>query len=160
MCHLTRTLHLGIYQQACSKADVFAQAWHLSGDVYSTRAGMKPWISEMYGYSFAAAKHDMWHTIDRVSMMYPGYLPSTPPRLIHYGLNFSIESREGEYSFDKHWHYHFNPFSCQVSTGTASEGGLFPMLPSVSSLTSPLVRDTFRRLALNATVPGVESGTL
>lgn len=116
------------------------QAWHLSGDVYSIRAGMKPWISEMYGYSFAAAKHDMWHTIDRVSMMYPGYMPSTPPRLIHYGLNFSIDSHEGTYYFDKHWHYHFDPFSCRVSEGTTTEGGLFTMQPSASSLLSPPVR--------------------
>lgn len=127
-----------------STADASVQAWHLSGDVYSTAAGMKPWISEMYGYSFAAAKHDMWHTIDRVSMLYPGYLPNTPPRLIHYGLNFSIESSEGTYVFDKHWHYHFKPFECQVSAGgTATEGGLFPMLPSTSSLLSPLVRAAF-----------------
>jgi peptidyl serine alpha-galactosyltransferase len=118
---------------------VSVQAWHLSGDVYSTKAGRKPWISEMYGYSFAAAKHNMWHIIDRVSMIYPGYLPTTPPRLIHYGLNFTIESTEGTYNFDKHWHYQFNPFACRVTEGTATEGGLFPKPPSVNSLLSPPV---------------------
>lgn len=74
-------------------------------------------------------------------MIYPGYLPSTPPRIIHYGLNFTVDSREGSYSFDKHWHYQFNPFNCQVTVGTSTEGGLFPMPPSIDSLVSPSVRN-------------------
>lgn len=52
------------------------QAWHLSGDAYATHKGDKPWISEMYGYAFAAAKSDVWHKWDIHSMIYPGYQPS------------------------------------------------------------------------------------
>ncbi len=52
------------------------QAWHLTGDVYAKAPGDKPWISEMYGYSFGSAKAGVRHTHDEVSMLYPGYLPS------------------------------------------------------------------------------------
>jgi hypothetical protein len=38
-------------------------AWKLSGDAYATKPGDKPWISEMYGYSFACAKADVWHKV-------------------------------------------------------------------------------------------------
>lgn len=51
------------------------QAWHLTGDVYSKKAGDKPWISEMYGYSFGAAKAGVWHKSEVESMLYPGYQP-------------------------------------------------------------------------------------
>ena len=53
-----------------------AQAWRLTGDVYSKKPGDKPWISEMYGYSFGAAKAGVWHKYDEESMLYPGYMPS------------------------------------------------------------------------------------
>lgn len=51
------------------------QAWHLTGDVYAKKPGDKPWISEMYGYSFGAAKADVWHRSEVESMLYPGYQP-------------------------------------------------------------------------------------
>lgn len=51
------------------------QAWNLTGDVYSTHPGDKPWISEMYGYSFGAAKANVWHRYHTTAMIYPGYLP-------------------------------------------------------------------------------------
>jgi hypothetical protein len=54
---------------------VGVQAWRLTGDVYSTKPGDKPWISEMYGYSFGAAKRNVWHHYDEESMLYPGYMP-------------------------------------------------------------------------------------
>jgi hypothetical protein len=38
------------------------QAWRLSGDQYVEKGG-KPWISEMYGYVYAAAKMDVWHKV-------------------------------------------------------------------------------------------------
>ena len=38
--------------------------------------GGKPWISEMYGYSFACAKCNVWHTWDTNVMHYPTYVPS------------------------------------------------------------------------------------
>jgi hypothetical protein len=51
------------------------QAWHLTGDVYAKKPGDKPWISEMYGYSYGAAKADVWHRSEVESMLYPGYQP-------------------------------------------------------------------------------------
>jgi hypothetical protein len=56
------------------------EAWHLSGDSYSTHAGDKPWISEMYGYAFGASKANVWHKWDQTSMLYPGYNPSGQPQ--------------------------------------------------------------------------------
>lgn len=54
------------------------QAYRLSGDVYAIHPGDKPWISEMYGYAFAAAKADVWHHWDTTSMIYPQYEPHGP----------------------------------------------------------------------------------
>lgn len=48
----------------------------MSGDAYSKHPGDKPWISEMYGYSFGAAKANVWHKWDPEVMMYPGYEPA------------------------------------------------------------------------------------
>lgn len=50
------------------------QAWNLTGDVFSIHKGDKPWISEMYGYSFGAAKADVWHRYHTSAMIYPGKL--------------------------------------------------------------------------------------
>jgi hypothetical protein len=44
--------------------------------VYSKQRGDKPWISEMYGYSFGAAKAGVWHKYDEESMLYPSYMPN------------------------------------------------------------------------------------
>ena len=116
------------------------QAWHLSGDVYSTKAGIKPWISEMYGYSFAAAKHGMWHQTDQLSMQYPGYMPSRPARLMHYGLDFTINTTSTPFEFDKHHHYRFDALSCSLTQHGRDLGALFPMPPRIHELTSPMVR--------------------
>jgi hypothetical protein len=51
------------------------QAYRLSGDVYAIHPGDRPWISEMYGYAFGAANHNVWHKWDTFSMIYPGYEP-------------------------------------------------------------------------------------
>lgn len=47
----------------------------MSGDVYAIHPGDKPWISEMYGYAFAAARANVWHKWDTFSMIYPEYEP-------------------------------------------------------------------------------------
>ena len=110
-------------------------AWKLSGDQYATNPGDKPWISEMYGYSYACAKADVWHKVGgyRVTvtvthsltrslahfanetqtpvgmMRYPGYDVQTPPHVLHYGLAWKVGDH---YTFDKHWYYGFDPFLC------------------------------------------------
>lgn len=49
---------------------VAEQAWRLSGDQYVEKGG-KPWISEMYGYVYAAAKMDVWHKASRAVFEQP-----------------------------------------------------------------------------------------
>eukprot|EP00197_Chlamydomonas_leiostraca_P011661 CAMPEP_0202878240 /NCGR_PEP_ID=MMETSP1391-20130828/31891_1 /ASSEMBLY_ACC=CAM_ASM_000867 /TAXON_ID=1034604 /ORGANISM="Chlamydomonas leiostraca, Strain SAG 11-49" /LENGTH=283 /DNA_ID=CAMNT_0049560401 /DNA_START=177 /DNA_END=1025 /DNA_ORIENTATION=- len=51
------------------------EAWRLSGDQYVEKGG-RPWISEMYGYVFAAAKSNVWHKWNLHTMHYPTYPPS------------------------------------------------------------------------------------
>lgn len=34
---------------------------------------MRPWISEMYGYSYGSAKAGVWHKAHHTGMLYPGY---------------------------------------------------------------------------------------
>jgi peptidyl serine alpha-galactosyltransferase len=99
-------------------------AWELTGDAYSTQKGSKPWISEMYGYSYAAAKADVWHTCHHSAMLYPGYELTELPKVLHYGLLWEVKggsyddkmdtrtAAAGRYVFDKHWHYDFNPLKC------------------------------------------------
>lgn len=49
------------------------QAWNLTGDAFTHNPGDKPWISEMYGYSFGTASAGVWHHVDYEAMLYPGY---------------------------------------------------------------------------------------
>ncbi|GAB4816143.1 hypothetical protein N2152v2_003189 [Parachlorella kessleri] len=111
-------------------------AWELSGDAYSTHPGDKPWISEMYGYSFGAAKADVWHTCHHTAMLYPGYEASEPPKVLHYGLLYEVKG--SDYKFDKHWHYGFDPTQCppweQADAAGHKKAGLFPHPPAPSTL--------------------------
>ena len=110
-------------------------AWTLSGDAYTKSPGDKPWISEMYGYSYACAKSDVWHLTHRSAMLYPGYDVSEPPKVLHYGLEWEVAGTE--YEFDKHWHFDFDAFQCPPWDMTAgprdAKGGLFPHPPRASS---------------------------
>ncbi|XP_022928170.1 peptidyl serine alpha-galactosyltransferase-like [Cucurbita moschata] len=73
-------------------------ATNITGDIYG-----KGWISEMYGYSFAAAEVGLRHKINDNLMIYPGYIPrpDVEPILLHYGLPFSV----GNWSFNKLNHH-------------------------------------------------------
>ncbi|CAI5958389.1 unnamed protein product [Closterium sp. NIES-64] len=79
------------------RADKAHYARNITGDVYSSG-----WISEMYGYSFGVADAGLHHQVDRTTMLYPGYTPTpgVDPRLLHYGLAFSV----GNWSFGKSQH--------------------------------------------------------
>jgi hypothetical protein len=111
-------------------------AWKLTGDQYSRKPGDKPWISEMYGYSFACAKADVWHKTPSGMMLYPGYDVTEIPHVLHYGLLWTVK-QEGKtaYEFDKHWFYGFDPFVCPPwdLEKQKPSGGLFPHVPSPSS---------------------------
>ena len=85
------------------------QAWQLSGDAYATHPGDKPWISEMYGYSFGAAKADVWHKYHTTAMIYPGYLPIGAASLLPHPA-VSLEDAEHRISFDQ------TTVSCNIPT--------------------------------------------
>jgi len=56
---------------------IWMQAWNTTGDSYSIHPGDKPWISEMYGYSYACAAADVWHKVDFSAMLYPAYFSAS-----------------------------------------------------------------------------------
>lgn len=121
-------------------------AWELSGDAYSTHKGDRPWISEMYGYSYGCATADVWHTVHHTAMLYPGYDVSEPPHVLHYGLLWSVPGTD--YSFDKHWFYQFDPLVCppwEIGTNPRqSRSGLFATPPhprSFKTTGTELLRD-------------------
>lgn len=119
-------------------------AWNTTGDSYSIHPGDKPWISEMYGYSYACAAADVWHKVDFSAMLYPAYFSATPPKVLHYGLIYTIANTN--YTFDKHWHYDFDATACppwDMNTDHPKKG-LFPHPPRASSFTTKgeeLLRD-------------------
>ncbi|BDA42986.1 Peptidyl serine alpha-galactosyltransferase [Coccomyxa sp. Obi] len=99
-------------------------AWNLTGDAFTHNPGDKPWISEMYGYSFGTASADVWHHVDYEAMLYPGYTTYVPPKVLHYGLHWEV-GKTG-YEFDKHWFYDFDALQCPPWNLTGnSRGGLF-----------------------------------
>ncbi|KAF6253042.1 hypothetical protein COO60DRAFT_1628374 [Scenedesmus sp. NREL 46B-D3] len=112
------------------------EAWRLSGDAYSKQRGDKPWISEMYGYSFGAAKAGLRHKYDEESMLYPGYMPNGVPRVLHYGLLYEVQHKGGKWSWDKHWYHGFNVHKCppwDLSVQHPLEG-VFPAPPGPNDL--------------------------
>eukprot|EP00210_Caulerpa_lentillifera_P008405 g8017.t1 len=91
----------------------------------------KEWVSEMYGYCFAAAKVGVWHKLESATMYYPNYNPQDFPVVIHYGLNHTITDN---YYFDKHTHMSFNSMKCppwnmDFHRHYTEDGGLFPHPP-------------------------------
>ncbi|KAL6778995.1 hypothetical protein ACKKBF_B19215 [Auxenochlorella protothecoides x Auxenochlorella symbiontica] len=110
-------------------------AWTLSGDHYSVNKGDRPWISEMYGYSYAASKSDVWHHVDHSAMLYPGYNVKVLPKVLHYGLK--IEVPNTPWVFDKHYHYDFDAMMCPPwdlnDPPAGKKGGLFPRTPHPDS---------------------------
>lgn len=66
------------------------RAWNETGDEYARSPGMRPWIGEMYGYSFGAAKAGVNHRVDMAAMLYPGHDPLDAPLALHYGRLFEV----------------------------------------------------------------------
>lgn len=65
------------------------QAWYLSGESYISNTADKPWISEMYGFSYGSAKADIWHEFLDGALAYPGNAVAgvnraQPQPLIHF----------------------------------------------------------------------------
>lgn len=133
------------------------EAWRLSGDHYSKHAGDKPWISEMYGYSFGAAKADVWHKWDEHSMIYPGYAPGGIPKVLHYGLLFEVEG----FKFDKHWHYDFDVYKCppwDFTPGKKRTHGLFDPPPHPSTLTAKDYIEKYKDLMSIQVIATINAG--
>lgn len=121
-------------------------AWNLTGDDFAKKPGDKPWISEMYGYSFGCAKADVWHITHGEHMLYPGYTVTDPPKVLHYGLLWKVQGTS--YEFDKHWHFDFDPFPCPPwnlsPDPRKTKKGLFAHPPSPAEFTTSgfdLLRD-------------------
>ncbi|BDA49070.1 Peptidyl serine alpha-galactosyltransferase [Coccomyxa sp. Obi] len=112
------------------------KAWNLTGDIHTSEPGSKPWIAEMYGYIFGAAKANVWHNpVDYFHWIYPGYFTSEPPRVLHYGLLWEVKGHN--YAFDKAWYKNFDPQQCGPWDMSAERptAGLFPLPPSPSTFT-------------------------
>lgn len=117
------------------------KAWNLTGDHYA-REGERPWIAEMYGYSFGCSRAGVWHRVHTTAMLYPGYEVGLehfqePVRVLHYGILWEVGAGSG-YSFDKHWHYDFQALACPPwnlsSSPHSAKRGLFAHPPRPSSL--------------------------
>lgn len=91
---LRRFSMLWLHKSEEVRADKDHYATNITGDIYASG-----WISEMYGYSFAAAELNLRHIIRSDILIYPGYvpLPGANYKVFHYGLRFGV----GDWSFDK-----------------------------------------------------------
>lgn len=94
----------------------------ITGDAYVSH-GTAPWISEMYGYVFAAGEAGLRHILTHGVVVYPDEIGAgqpNEPSIIHYGLHCTV----GVFHFTKYTHGMFNAVGCT--------GELFgnPPLPS------------------------------
>mmetsp|Transcript_5293 Transcript_5293/g.11496 ORF Transcript_5293/g.11496 Transcript_5293/m.11496 type:complete len:625 (+) Transcript_5293:213-2087(+) len=83
-----------------------------TGDAYVTH-GQAPWISEMYGYVFAAAEAGLLHILTSGVVVYPDDVGASSPQeahIIHYGLHCAV----GSFRFTK---YTFGGFDAVGCTG-------------------------------------------
>lgn len=116
------------YTEDVRTAPFGREVWFKMGDAYVTEENPRPWISEMYGYSFGAAHAGVDHLVNREMMLYPTYTPDeTPPYLLHYGLEVKIGP---DYVFDKHFFTGGDHLTCPV--------GLFDAPPNITQLMATL----------------------
>jgi len=71
------------------------------------KVGEKNWVSDMYGYSFAAAVSGVWHKMMLTGMYYPDYDVADIPMVIHYGQGYNIGA---DFEFEKRKHMGFDSF--------------------------------------------------
>eukprot|EP00210_Caulerpa_lentillifera_P003719 g3552.t1 len=123
-------------------------AWKLTGDVYA-KQGERPWISEMYGYIYAATVAGIRHKLEPTVQMYPGYAVKDIPLIVHYGLNHTL----GDFWFDKHVHMNFDttkcpPWDLSFNRPQEMDGGLFPHPPLPHEVKSKDARKMYGDLLL------------
>lgn len=120
------------------------ESWGNTGDIFNDngKAG-PPWISEMYGYTFACAEAGMDFQVSDKFMLYPGYAVPAPdpwPVVMHYGITYNVF----DYAFDKHWYMATDMTSCP--------GKIFPKPPKLSDLPVEPGTEEYRRLDVALTV--------
>jgi hypothetical protein len=122
---LTRLAPRWLYWTEQVRSD--PDSWANTGDIYNDngKAGA-PWISEMYGYVFAAAEVGIHFQVHDDFMLYPGYMPPQEPFpiVLHYGLTFNVM----DWAFSKAWYHNFDATTCP--------GRLFERPPEFSELKS------------------------
>jgi hypothetical protein len=83
-----------------------------TGDAYA-RPGTVPWISEMYGYAFAAAEAQVAHVFPPSLVGYPsdgGRDRERAPAVLHYGVDFKVGG--ALYAWNKMSFGRFDPGLC------------------------------------------------
>lgn len=86
-------------------------SWANTGDIFNDNGKSgPPWISEMYGYVFAAAEVGIQFQVHDDFMIYPGYAPPPEPFpiVLHYGLTFNVR----DWAFSKSWYHNFDVTTC------------------------------------------------
>ena len=86
----------------------------LTGDAYVSH-GTAPWISEMYGYVFAAGEAGLRHILTHGVVVYPDDIGAGQPQepsIIHYGLHCTV----GSFHFTKYTHGMFDAVGCTGET--------------------------------------------
>ena len=86
----------------------------VTGDAYVGH-GSPPWISEMYGYVFAASEAKLKHILTHGVVVYPDEIGSgspQEPKIIHYGLHCTV----GKFHFTKYTFGNFNAVGCTGKT--------------------------------------------
>lgn len=125
-----------------------------TGDAYARR-GHAPFISDMYGYIFAAAEVGLQHLIVDGLMIYAGHTPDAAlpsPSILHYGLWCSIRAPGlvpyafNKLSFTGGHRGGFDPHVCD---------NYFPAPP----LPTDLIRAQLERSELSAAMLCAEVGT-
>eukprot|EP00756_Hemistasia_phaeocysticola_P060111 Hpha_TRINITY_DN374_c0_g2::TRINITY_DN374_c0_g2_i1::g.112714::m.112714/K20781/SGT1; peptidyl serine alpha-galactosyltransferase len=144
-------------------------SWANTGDVYNCPesrgkkgcqgkacgCGSPPWISEMYGYVFAASEVGLRHTVNNNVMLYPAYAADLPglqepfPAVMHYGLLYTIDLGPGRgyWATDKHWFINAHPLRCTGHRGGDAHGG-FLEPPPESLVNSARSRSSLRTQSL------------
>ena len=120
---------------SAAAAPSHSQAWKFAGDAAARRAGDKPWLAEVYGYAFGAAKADVWHRWDNASLAHAGArAPLAAPKILHYARPYELRTKAGKvWAFNKTALDAFDFAKCPPWNLSAPEGVL-PKPPRAAAL--------------------------
>lgn len=102
------------YMRYSEKVRLDPDAWRTTGDRYTTtRGGGRSWISEMYGWSFAAAKHGLRHRAAVTEQAIPGVSSvNVAPHVLHYYYTWEAGPAGSGIWWNKEWFKRFDPIVC------------------------------------------------